>query len=117
MTTRKELIIEKYTILKEEIKKISNEDSLFGISQDIGDDGIADLVFYVTMLFVGVDTEIQYENKIKELLEFKDISMCEKDEAQVIILVRDFVQWLKNLKCKYKFRIKIIYYLFLYENE
>ena len=45
MTTRKDLIIEKYSILKEEIKKISNEDSLFGISQDINDDSIADLVF------------------------------------------------------------------------
>lgn len=97
MTTRKDLIIEKYSILKEEIKKISNEDSLFGISQDINDDSIADLVFYVTMLFVGVDTESQYENKIKELLELNDISMCEKDEVQVIVLVRDFVQWLKNL--------------------
>ena len=97
MTTRKDLIIEKYSILKEEIKKISNEDSLFGISQDINDDSIADLVFYVTMLFVGVDTESQYENKIKELLELNDISMCEKDESKVIVLVRDFVQWLKNL--------------------
>ena len=97
MTTRKDLIIEKYSILKEEIKKISNEDSLFGISQDINDDSIADLVFYVTMLFVGVDTESQYENKIKELLELIDISMCEKDESKVIVLVRDFVQWLKNL--------------------
>lgn len=97
MTTRKVLIIEKYSILKEEIKKISNEDSLFGISQDINEDSIADLVFYVTMLFVGVDTESQYENKIKELLELNDISMCEKDESNVIVLVRDFVQWLKNL--------------------
>lgn len=97
MTTRKDLIIEKYSILKEEIKKISNEDSLFGISQDINDDSIADLVFYVTRLFVGVDTESQYENKIKELLELNDISMCEKDESKVIVLVRDFVQWLKNL--------------------
>ena len=97
MTTRKDLIIEKYSILKEEIKKISNEDSLFGISQDINDDSIADLVFYVTMLFVGVDSESQYENKIKELLELIDISMCEKDESKVIVLVRDFVQWLKNL--------------------
>ena len=97
MTTRKDLIIEKYSILKEEIKKISDEDSLFGISQDINDDSIADLVFYVTMLFVGVDTETQYENKIKELLELNDISMCEKDESKVIVLVRDFVQWLKNL--------------------
>ena len=49
------------------------------------------------MLFVGVDTESQYENKIKELLELNDISMCEKDESKVIVLVRDFVQWLKNL--------------------
>ena len=97
MTTRKDLIIEKYSILKEEIKKISNEDSLFGISQDINDDSIADLVFYVTMLFVGVDTESQYENKIRELLELNDISMCETDELQEIVLVRDFVQWLKNL--------------------
>ena len=97
MTTRKDFILEKYTILKDEIKKISREDSLFDISQDINDDSIADLVFYVTMFFVAVDTESQYENKIKELLELNDISMCVKDESKVIVLVRDFVQWLKNL--------------------
>lgn len=97
MSTRKSLLIEKYSILREEIKKLSNGDSFFGILDDIGDNSIADLVFYVTMLFVGVDTELQYENKIKELLELNDVHINNKDEVQIIVLVREFVQWMKKL--------------------
>lgn len=97
MSTRKLLLIKKYTILREEIKKLSNGDSFFGILDDIGDNSIADLVFYVTMLFVGVDTELQYENKIKELLELNDVHISNKDEVQIIVLVREFVQWMKKL--------------------
>ena len=97
MTTRKELIIEKYSILKEQIMKYTDQESFFGISDDINDDSIADLVFYTTMLFVGIDTDIQYENKIQELFELNQINISKENELKVIEIIREFVQWLKLL--------------------
>ena len=97
MTTRKELIIEKYSILKEQIMRYTDQDSFFGISDDINDDSIADLVFYTTMLFVAVDTDIQYENKIKELFELNQVNIAKENELKVIEIIREFVQWLKLL--------------------
>ena len=97
MTTRKQLIIEKYSILKEQIMRYTNQDSFFGISDDINDDSIADLVFYTTMLFVGIDTDIQYENKIQELFELNQVNIAKENELKVIEIIREFVQWLKLL--------------------
>ena len=97
MTTRKELIIEKYSILKEEIMRYTNQDSFFGMSDDISDDSVADLVFYTTMLFVGIDTDVQYENKIQELFELNQIDISKENEFKVVEIIREFVQWLKLL--------------------
>ena len=97
MTTRKELIIEKYSILREQIMIYTDQDSFFGISDDINDDSIVDLVFYTTMLFVGIDTDIQYENKIQELFELNQIHISKENELKVIEIIREFVQWLKRL--------------------
>ena len=97
MTTRKELIIEKYSILKEQIIRYTDQESFFGLSDDINDDSIADLVFYTTMLFVGIDTNIQYENKIQELFELNQVNIARENELKVIEIIREFVQWLKLL--------------------
>lgn len=97
MTTRKELIIEKYSILREQIMKYTDQESFFGLSDDINDDSIADLVFYTTMLFVGIDTDIQYENKIQELFELNQVNIAKENELKVIEIIREFVQWLKLL--------------------
>ena len=98
MTTRKEVIIEKYSILREQIMIYTDQDSFFGISDDINDDSIADLVFYTTMLFVGIDTDIQYENKIQELFELNQIKISKESELKFVIeIIREFVQWLKLL--------------------
>ena len=98
MTTRKELITEKYSILREQIMIYTDQDSFFGISDDINDDSIADLVFYTTMLFVGIDTDIQYENKIQELFELNQIKISKESELKFVIeIIREFVQWLKLL--------------------
>ena len=98
MTTRKEQIIKKYSILREQIMIYTDQDSFFGISDDINDDSIADLVFYATMLFVGIDTDIQYENKIQELFELNQINISKENELKFVIeIIREFVQWLKLL--------------------
>ena len=98
MTTRKEQIIEKYSILREQIMIYTDQDSFFGISDDINDDSIADLVFYTTMLFVGIDTDVQYENKIQELFELNQIKISKESELKFVIeIIREFVQWLKLL--------------------
>ena len=98
MTTRKEVIIEKYSILREQIMIYTDQDSFFGISDDINDDSIADLVFYTTMLFVGIDTDVQYENKIQELFELNQIKISKESELKFVIeIIREFVQWLKLL--------------------
>ena len=64
MTTRKELITVKYNVLEVELKKYINNE-LFPSLDSID---LADAVFFITMIFLGITSEEEYDTKIKELL-------------------------------------------------
>ena len=92
-TTRKIKIIEKYAILEVELKKHITSD-LFPNLEDID---IADLVFIITYTFMGVNTLLQYDNKIREMMKDNNIDVINEKMETIAPLVKDFVVWLKNL--------------------
>ena len=93
MTTRMQLIVLRYTELEVELKK-HIDGSLLPSLEDID---VADLVYYTTITFFGVDSETQYHSKIKELIESNAITVSEKQFDKVAPLVIDFISWLKKL--------------------
>lgn len=93
MTTRKQLIIEKYGELKTELKAYF-DDELFPSLEDID---LCDLVYYVTFTFLGVNTPLQYHGKILELISTNGIKMSDEVLQKVVPLIIDFVDWLRAL--------------------
>ena len=71
MSTRKELIIKKYAILEQELKQHING-NLFPSLHEID---MSDFVYFVTLTFVGVDSEEQFQVKIKELAESNGVAL------------------------------------------
>jgi hypothetical protein len=93
MTTRMQLIVQKYTDMEVELKK-HIDGSLLPSLEDID---VADLVYFTTITFFGVDSEAQYHSKIKELIESNAMTVSQEQFDKVAPLVIDFISWLKKL--------------------
>ena len=93
MSTRRELIIQKYSALELELSNYT-DGYLFPSLQEID---ICDFVYYVTLTFVGVDTEEQFQRKIKELAVSNGVVMSDDVFEKVVPLVMELIVWLKKL--------------------
>jgi hypothetical protein len=93
MTTRKSLIITKYIILEENLKNYISDE----IFPSLDNVDVADLVYLITMTFIGIDEETQMNKKIKELIASNNIVIEDAKIDEVVILVSEFVFWLKKL--------------------
>ena len=93
MSTRKELIIEKYCILEKQLLDFLDADIL----PDIDDVDICDIVFIITFQFLGIETEEQYEKKITEMIKSNNLEISKEKLSSVVPLISSFVQWLKQL--------------------
>ena len=93
MTTIKELIVEKYLLLETELKQYVTDD----IFPSLDCIDVADLVYYITLIFLGVTTDEQYRIKIRELLSTNDIKISDTNIGIIVPLIRDFVKWMKEL--------------------
>ena len=88
-----QLIVQRYTELEVELKK-HIDGSLLPSLEDID---VADLVYFTTITFFGVDSEAQYHSKIKDLIESNAITVSREQFDKVAPLVIDFITWLKKL--------------------
>ena len=93
MTTRKDIIIEKYCILEKELMKFLDRDIL----PDLDEMDVCDLVFIITYQFMGVEKEEEYEKKIVELITSHDLEVNKDNLKHIVPLISSFVQWLKQL--------------------
>ena len=93
MTTRKELIVEKYLLLETELKQYVTDD----IFPSLDTIDVADLVYYITLIFLGVTTDEQYKIKIRELLITNGIKISDTNIGIIIPLIQSFVEWMKAL--------------------
>ena len=93
MTTRAQLITKKYETLTKELKTIFDND-LFPSFETID---VSDLVYFITLNFIGVETDVQFKCEILKMLTCYSLEVSEKDLDIVTKLVRDFVVWLRVL--------------------
>ena len=91
--TRRELIIQKYCALELELSQYFDS-SLFPSLQDID---LADMVTYITMIFLGIQTVEDYRGKIREMITTHGVDLSEEVFEKVAPLITEFVTWLKQL--------------------
>ena len=91
--TRRELIIQKYCALELKLSQYFDS-SLFPSLQDID---LADMVTYITMIFLGIQTVEDYRGKIRELITTNGITVSNEVFDKVVPLVMEFITWLKQL--------------------
>lgn len=91
--TRKDLLIEKYTGLEKELKQYLNND-LFPSLDSVD---VADLTYYITMIFLGISTREQFDAKLKELIETNGVNVSSENYDKVLPLVEEFILWFRTL--------------------
>ena len=93
MTTRRELIVQKYCALELELSQYFDS-SLFPSLRNID---LADMVTYITMIFMGIETDADYRVKICELITNNEITVTSVVFDKIAPLIIEFVTWLKQL--------------------
>ena len=93
MATRKTLIVERYVLLEVELKKHMKAE-LFPSLNSVD---VADLVYLITISFLGVDSTEQYNAKIQELMDGNGVKVDAPTFAIVAPLIQAFVAWMKQL--------------------
>jgi hypothetical protein len=63
----------------------------------LDDIDLADVVFLITTTFIGVDSQEQYEDKVRDLVATNGITMTEETLSKITPMISDFVNWLKAL--------------------
>ena len=92
-TTRKILIIKKFIELETNIKHHIDA-NLFPSLEDYS---TADMIYYITLVFMGVQTEEQYREKIKDLACFQKVVLKDETIDIILPLVIEFVEWLRSV--------------------
>ena len=90
--TRKEIITEKYILLKTELEKYINQ-NLF---PSVDDYSINDIVYYLNLYFPK-GSELNYSNTIERLMKNKNIEINDNDYSDCVNLIIDFINFLNNL--------------------
>ena len=64
---------------------------------NLEDNDITDVIYFITMSFLGVDNENQYNDCIKQHLINNNVKLNEYDCKIVTDLIREFIIWLKTI--------------------
>ena len=92
-TTRKYFIIKKFIELDTKLKTHIDA-KLFPSLEDYS---TADLVYYITLTFMGVKTDDQYREKIKDLACFQKVVLTNETIEIILPLIISFVEWLRSV--------------------
>ena len=92
MTTKKDLIINKYQYLKSQLEVYINS-NLF---PSLDDYDITDIIFYLNLYFPK-GGEQEYINTIEKLMKQKQIDINDNDYTTVVNLIIDFINFLNKL--------------------
>lgn len=90
--TRKEIIEQKYNILKSQLEQYINQ-NLF---PSVDDYNISDIVYYLNLYFPKGNEEY-YSDTIERLLKNKNIEISDNEFSDVVNLIIDFINFLNNL--------------------
>jgi hypothetical protein len=93
MTTRATLLTEKYNALTAKLKTFFDAE-LFPSLDSID---VADLVYFITISFLNVNTDDGFHDKITDLITCHGFKITDEQLITVVPLIRDFVLWLRDL--------------------
>ena len=93
-TTRKHLIIDKYTILINELEKYTPKSILPGLGDDFD---VVELIVYFNYFFMSCNTEEEYKLVILDIIESNNIIIEPTSFDIVFPLIHEFLIWFKNL--------------------
>jgi len=92
MTTKRDLIVQRYQHLKSELQNYI-DGSLF---PSLDDYDITDIIFYLNLYFAK-GREYEYIDTIEKLMKQKQIDINDDDYTTVVNLIIDFINFLNNL--------------------
>jgi hypothetical protein len=90
MTTRKQLIVEKYTQLRTDLANFAPDNAIFPSLDDID---VTDLFFFVNMHF----SNGKVREGVAEILEIYNIEVSADKMRQIIPIIEEFITWFKTL--------------------
>ena len=93
-SSRRELIFERLSSLELEMKPLIKDKTFLPTLEEIE---LTDFVYYSTIIFAGVVTDAAFECKIKELMKMKGIVVDDASFKTIVILVKGFIEWMRNL--------------------
>jgi hypothetical protein len=91
--TRAILITERYNTLTAKLKTFFDAE-LFPSLDSID---VADLVFFVSVKFVGIEKPEDFEGIITDLITCHGFKITDEQLITVVPLIRDFMLWLRDL--------------------
>ena len=90
-TTRKSLIIKRFIELESNLKTHIDA-NLFPSLEDYS---TADMIYYITLVFMGVQTDDQYREKVKDLACFQNVVLKDETVDIILPLIKEFIEWLR----------------------
>ena len=72
MTTRKEIIIQKYLEIQEKIKTFGIDDNIFPSLEDMD---VIDILIYFSTIFGDTNDKKEYETSIRDLIIYQNIKI------------------------------------------
>ena len=94
-TTRKHLIIDKYTKLIDDLEKYTDKKSILPV---LGDDfDVVELIVYFNYFFMNANSEEEYKMVVLDIIDSNNINI-EPDKLKIIFpMIYDFLLWFKSL--------------------
>ena len=92
MTTKRDLIVQRYQYLKSQLHNYIDGSSF----PSLDDYGITDIIYYLN-LYLPKGGEQEYINTIEKLMKQKQIELNDDDFSKATNLIIDFINFLNNL--------------------
>ena len=92
MRTKKDLITEKYLVLKSSLEQYIDSD----LFPSLDDYEITDIIYYLNLYFPK-NKEEYYINTIEKLMKQKQIQINDDDFSTITNLILDFINFLNNI--------------------
>lgn len=96
VVTKRQVLMKKYEELIEYLSGFVQGEIFPVLDETTGLD-LVDLIYYITTLFLGVESNDDYEDRIKELIIQRKVHVSDKDIITVLPSIITFIRELKSM--------------------
>ena len=94
-TTRKQLLIDKYTILIKDLEQYTTDKPILPLLDD--DFLVVELIVYFNYFFLSCNNEEEYRMVVLDIIDSNNINI-EPDKFKIVFpMIHDFLLWFKTL--------------------